>query len=171
MTNTYLLSFSSSWDNQKKSKLAMVRLLFTAELVIQFSSVQSLSRVWLFATPWIAARQASLSITELVIKSTYIWPIPPSLSCFAFSCLSSLPFMDVQTESLGVQECDWWRGHRLVRWKDLLDKSLSRKTNNNKAGILVFGEWERTLVWGVSEWWHISRSVLREVNVVISLLT
>ena len=27
------------------------------------SSVQSLSRVWLFMTPWIAARQASLSIT------------------------------------------------------------------------------------------------------------
>ena len=29
---------------------------------VQFSSVQSLSHVWLFATPWIAARQASLSI-------------------------------------------------------------------------------------------------------------
>ena len=28
----------------------------------QFSSFQSLSRVWLFATPWIAARQASLFI-------------------------------------------------------------------------------------------------------------
>ena len=31
--------------------------------LIQFSSVQSLSHVRLFATPWIAARQASLSIT------------------------------------------------------------------------------------------------------------
>ena len=30
---------------------------------LQFSSVQSLSRVRLYATPWIAARQASLSIT------------------------------------------------------------------------------------------------------------
>ena len=30
---------------------------------VQFSSVQSLSRVQLFVTPWIAARQASLSIT------------------------------------------------------------------------------------------------------------
>ena len=29
-----------------------------------FSSVQSLSLVWLFATPWIAAHQASLSITN-----------------------------------------------------------------------------------------------------------
>ena len=31
---------------------------------LQFSSVQSLSRVWLFVTPWTAARQASLSITN-----------------------------------------------------------------------------------------------------------
>ena len=31
---------------------------------VQFNSVQSLSRVWLFATPWIAARRASLSITN-----------------------------------------------------------------------------------------------------------
>ena len=30
----------------------------------QFSSVQSLSHVWLFATPWNAPRQASLSITN-----------------------------------------------------------------------------------------------------------
>ena len=30
---------------------------------VQFSSVQSLSRVRLFATPWIAARQASMSVT------------------------------------------------------------------------------------------------------------
>ena len=32
--------------------------------LLQFSSVQSLSRVQLFANPWIAARQASLSITN-----------------------------------------------------------------------------------------------------------
>ena len=48
-----------------------------------FSSVQSLSPVWLFATPWTAARQASLSVTnsrrlpklmsiELVIPSNYL---------------------------------------------------------------------------------------------------
>ena len=30
----------------------------------QFSSIQSLSHVWLFATPWTAACQASLSITN-----------------------------------------------------------------------------------------------------------
>ena len=49
----------------------------------KFSSVQLLSRVRLFATPWIAARQASLSITnfrslpklmsiELVMPSNYL---------------------------------------------------------------------------------------------------
>ena len=32
--------------------------------IVQFSSVQSLSRVQLFATPWITACQASLSITK-----------------------------------------------------------------------------------------------------------
>ena len=37
---------------------------FWSEWPFQFSSVQSLSRVWLFATPWIAACQASLSITS-----------------------------------------------------------------------------------------------------------
>ena len=36
----------------------------TIPVSIQFSSVQSLSCVWLFATPWTAARQASLSITN-----------------------------------------------------------------------------------------------------------
>ena len=32
--------------------------------ICQFSSAQSLSHVWLFATPWTAAHQASLSITN-----------------------------------------------------------------------------------------------------------
>ena len=37
---------------------------FQVSPTVQFSSVQSLSRVQLFVTPWIAARQASLSITN-----------------------------------------------------------------------------------------------------------
>ena len=36
----------------------------------QFSSVQLLSRVRLFATPWIAARQASLSILYTSLQMT-----------------------------------------------------------------------------------------------------
>ena len=70
---------------------------------VQFSSVQSLSRVQLFATPWIAARQASLSITNsqsslklmsivLVMPSSHLIlcrpllllpPIPPSIRGFS----------------------------------------------------------------------------------------
>ena len=38
---------------------------------LQFSSVQSLSRAWLFVTPWIAAHQASLSITNSEFTQTH----------------------------------------------------------------------------------------------------
>ena len=70
---------------------------------VQFSSVQSLSCVQLFATPWIAAHQASLSITnsrsslrltsfESVMPSSYLIlcrpllllpPVPPSIRVFS----------------------------------------------------------------------------------------
>ena len=47
---------------------------------IQFSSVQLLSHVWFFATPWIAAHQASLSITNSrsLLKLTSIESVMPS---------------------------------------------------------------------------------------------
>ena len=49
-------------------------------LSVQFSSVQLLSRVRLFANPWIAARQASLSITisRSSLKLTSIELVMPS---------------------------------------------------------------------------------------------
>ena len=44
---------------------------------LQFTSVQSLSRVWLSVTPWIAARPASLSEKALATHSgTLAWKIP-----------------------------------------------------------------------------------------------
>ena len=46
------------------SRLHIVTLLIWLMCRVQFNSVQSLSHVRLFATPWIAARQASLSITN-----------------------------------------------------------------------------------------------------------
>ena len=69
----------------------------------QFSSVQSLSRVRLIATPWIAARQSSLSITNswsllklmpigsvmpsshliLCVPLLLLPPIPPSVRIFS----------------------------------------------------------------------------------------
>ena len=47
---------------------------------VQFSSVQSLSCVWLFVTPWTAACQASLSITNCRSqpKPMSIEPVMPS---------------------------------------------------------------------------------------------
>ena len=47
---------------------------------VQFSSVQSLSHVWLCVTPWTAARQASLSITnsQRLLKLMSIESMMPS---------------------------------------------------------------------------------------------
>ena len=45
----------------------------TFTMAFQFSSIQSLSRVWLLVTPWIAARLASLPITSS-------WSLPKHMS-------------------------------------------------------------------------------------------
>ena len=64
---------------------------------IQFSSVQSLSRVQLFSTPWTAAHQASLSITNsqnLLNSCPSSWRCHPSFSTCVVpfsSCLQSFP--------------------------------------------------------------------------------
>ena len=80
-------------------------LLDLKMFLIQLSSVQLLSRVQLFPTPWITARQASLSITiswsslkltsiESVMPSSHLIlchpllllsPIPPSIRVFSNS--------------------------------------------------------------------------------------
>ena len=59
-------------------------------------SVQSLSRVWLFATPWIAARQASLSITnsQSLLKLMPIESVMPYshlILCHSLLLLPSIP--------------------------------------------------------------------------------
>ena len=48
----------------------------------QFSSAQSLGRIWLFAIPWTAARQASLSITNSrsLLKLMSIESVMPSIT-------------------------------------------------------------------------------------------
>ena len=57
-----------------------IRYIYTTKYSVQFSLVQSLSRVQLFATPWIAARQASLSITNSwsLLKPMSIESVMPS---------------------------------------------------------------------------------------------
>ena len=61
----------------------------------QFSSVQSLSRVQLFATPWITARQASLSITNSrsSLRLTSIESVMPSSHLILCRPLLLLPLI------------------------------------------------------------------------------
>ena len=51
-------------DTMREGVCVLGNHLFLQHLVLQFSSVQSLSRVQLSVNPWTAARQASLSITN-----------------------------------------------------------------------------------------------------------
>ena len=92
--------------------MKLMKMVLIMVLTI-FSSVQSLSRVQLFATPWTAARQASLSITnsqsslkpipiESVMPSNHLILCPPLLlppsifpSIRVFSNESVLP-MNIQ---------------------------------------------------------------------------
>ena len=67
-----------------------------ATAAVQFSSVQSLSRVWHTVTPWTAARQASLSITNSrsLLKLTSIESVMPSshlILCRPLLLLSLIP--------------------------------------------------------------------------------
>ena len=97
------------WDSLFVSRVSNILEMVANCIFVefQFSSVQSLSHVRLFATPWIAARQASLSITnsqsslrlrsiESVMPSSHLIlcrpllllpPIPPSIRVFSKSQL------------------------------------------------------------------------------------
>ena len=88
-----------------RRKIASISIIisFSKHSSVQFSSVQSLSRVQLFATPWIVAHQASLSIInsrsslrltsiESVMPSSHLIlccpllllpPVPPSIRVFS----------------------------------------------------------------------------------------
>ena len=77
-----------------------------------FSSVQSLSCVWLFATPWTVACQASLSITDsrtLLKLMTIELEMPPNhLSlCHPLLPLPSL-FLSIRVFSSESTLCIWW---------------------------------------------------------------
>ena len=92
-----LLSFPPPWEFQTPiSSLRapdpyllledpVLLLNLPRNLLCQFSSVQLLSHVRLFATPWTAAYQASLSITN---SRDAIQPSHPLLSPSAFNILS-----------------------------------------------------------------------------------
>ena len=92
-----LLNSSISFCEIFLCALALIILFMFCFIYFIFSSVQSLSRVWFFATPWIAARQASLSITN----SSSVIPIS--------SCPQSLP----GSGSFPVSQLFTWRGQSI----------------------------------------------------------
>ena len=124
------------------------------------SPVQSLSRVWLFATPWIAACQASLSITnswsllkpmsiESVMPSSHLIlcrpllllpPISPSIRSFPMSQLfawgGQSTGVSASASVLPMITQDWsplgWTG-----WVSLQSKGLSRVFRNKAILIIV----------------------------------
>ena len=116
-------------------------------------SVQSLSRVRLFATPWITARQASLSITnsrslpklmsiELVMPSSHLIlccpllllpPIPPSIRVFSNESTLCMRWPKYWSFSFSISPSNEYPGLISSRmdWMDLLvSKGLSRVFSN-----------------------------------------
>ena len=119
----------------------------------QFSSVQSLSRVRFFATPWIAACQASLSITnsqsslklmsiESVMPSSQLIlcrpllllpPIPPSIRVFPISQLFAWGGQSTGASALASflpKKSQDWSPSEWTGWISLQSKGLLRDFSN-----------------------------------------
>ena len=79
------------------------------------SSVQSLSRVWLFATPWIAAHQASLSITnsQSLLKLMSIKSVMPSSHLILVVPFSSCPQSLPESGSFPMSQLFAWGGQSI----------------------------------------------------------
>ena len=110
--------------------------------VIQFSSVQSLGHVWLFATLWITAHQASLSITnslsllelrsiESVMPSSHLilcrpflllLPISPSIRVFSNESTLHMRWPKDRSFSFSISPSNEYPGLISFRmdWLDLL---------------------------------------------------
>ena len=119
----------------------------------QFSSVQSLSRIQLFATPWIAARQASLSINisrslprltsiESVMLSSHLIlcrpllllsPILPASESFPMSQLFAWGGQSTGVSALASflpKKSQGWSPLEWTGWISLQSKGLSRVFSN-----------------------------------------
>ena len=129
--------------------------------IYHLSSVQLLSRVWLSATPWIAARQASLSITNSrsLLKLMPIKLVMPSshliLCCSFSSCLQSLPasgsfpmsqFFAWGGQSIGVSasasvlpmNTQDWSPLGQTGWISLQSKGLSSLLQHHRSKASIF---------------------------------
>ena len=101
---------------------------------INFSLVQSLSRVQLFATPWTAARQASLSITNSwnLLKLMSIESVMPSnhlIVCCPLLLLPSIfPSIRVFSNESALH----------IRWPKYWSFSFSISPSNDYSGLISF---------------------------------
>ena len=99
---------------------------------MSFSSVQSLSRVWLFVTLWTAARQASLSITNTwsLLKLMSVESVIPSnhlILCCPLLPTSVFPSITVFSESV-----------LHIRWPKCWSVSFSISPSNEYSGLISF---------------------------------
>ena len=106
----------------------------TKHSMCQFSSVQSLSHVQLFVTPWTAALQASLSITNSrsLLKLTSIESVIPSnhlLLCHPLLLLPSI-FPSIRVFSNESALC--------IGWAKYWSFSFSISPSNEHLGLLSF---------------------------------
>ena len=100
---------------------------------LEQSSVQSLSRVWLFATPWTAAHQASLSITNsqsLLTLMSIEWVMPSNhlILCCPLLLPSIFPSIRIFSDELVLR----------ITWPKYWSFSFSIITSNVYSGLISF---------------------------------
>ena len=98
------------------------------------SSVQLLTLVWLFATPWTAARQASLSITnsQSLLKLMSIESVMPSLPSQPLSSPSPPAFNLSQHQGLFNELA------LRIRWPEYWSFSFNISPSNEYSGLISF---------------------------------
>ena len=98
------------------------------------ASVQSFSRVWLFATPWTAARQASLSITNSwsLLKLMSIESAMPSNHLIFCHPLLLLPSIFPSIRIFSNDSVLW------IRWPKYWSFSFSINPSNEYLGLVSF---------------------------------
>ena len=138
---------------------------------VQFSSVQSLSRVQLFATPWIAIRQASLSTTSSwsSLKLMSIESVMPSSHLILCRPLSSCPQSLPASESFPMSQL--FRTYFYPNMR-VLKVNILRKSHLSNYMFLclikhMFLKFNKNLgTWGILITPFISQFVINSTHVV-----
>ena len=88
------LLLRNGWRKLERGPENIIEIIKELQQGFHISSVQSLSHVWLFVTPWTAACQASLHYLLEFAQTHVPWisdAIQPSHPVISFSCLRSFP--------------------------------------------------------------------------------